>query len=171
MNLRSMLVTGAAVAAAAIGGAAIASAASSSSPSTSTSTSSGTSTSPPSGIPSRPANMPAPGTTAHEDAEKPVSGSAADKAKAAAIKAVGGGTAGAVTADFTGQGYEVTVTQANGSKVTIHLDKSFTVRPPGGPGTHDGPGGPDPTGAPSGYGPPSGSTAPNGSASTNGISG
>jgi len=80
-------------------------------------------------------NMPAPGTAAHEDAEKPVSGDAADKAKAAAVNAAGGGTAGDVTTDYFGKGYEVTVTKSDGTKVEIHLDSSFNVMgPPGGPG-------------------------------------
>ncbi|HJQ84558.1 MAG TPA: hypothetical protein VKA21_10805 [Candidatus Binatia bacterium] len=84
-------------------------------------------------------NMPAPGTAAHEDAEKPVTGEAATKAQAAAVKAVGEGTAGDVTTDYFGDGYEVTVTKSDGTKVEIHLDSSFDVMPhpmgpPGGPG-------------------------------------
>jgi hypothetical protein len=78
-------------------------------------------------------SMPAPGTAAHENHEQAVSGDAADKAKAAAVKAVGGGTAGDVTTDYFGNGYEVTVTKSDGSKVEIHLDSSFGVMgPPGG---------------------------------------
>jgi hypothetical protein len=86
---------------------------------------------------------PAHGTAAHEDAEKPVTGAAASKAQAAAVKALGGGTAGAVTTDFTGKGYETTVTKTDGSKVEVHLDSSFNVMqgrggrggpPPGQPG-------------------------------------
>ena len=77
--------------------------------------------------------MPAPGSAAHEDAEKAVTGEAADKAKAAAVKAAGGGTAGDVTTDYFGNGYEVTVTKSDGSTVEIHLDSSFEVRArPGG---------------------------------------
>ena len=77
--------------------------------------------------------MPAPGTAAHEDAEKPVTGDAAAKAKAAAVKAAGGGAAGDVTTDYFGNGYEVTVTKSDGSKSEIHLDSSFEVMsPPGG---------------------------------------
>ncbi len=80
-------------------------------------------------------NMPAPGTAAHEDHEQAVTGDAADKAKAAAIKAVGGGTAGEVTTDYFGDGYEVAVTKSDGSKVEVHLDSSFDVMgPPGGAG-------------------------------------
>jgi hypothetical protein len=71
--------------------------------------------------------MPSPGTAAHEDHEKAVTGEAADKAKAAALKAVGGGTAGDVTTDYFGNGYEVTVTQSDDSKVEVHLDSSFEV--------------------------------------------
>ena len=69
--------------------------------------------------------IPAHGSAAHEDAEKPVTGDAAIKAKAAAVKAVGSGTAGAVTTDFPGTGYEVTVTKSDGSTVEVHLDSSF----------------------------------------------
>jgi len=74
------------------------------------------------------------GTAAHEDAEKPVTGSAASKAQAAAVKSVGGGTAGSVTTDFHGDGYEVKVTKADGSTVEVHLDSSFNVQGRGGPG-------------------------------------
>ena len=58
----------------------------------------------------------------------------ATKAQAAAVKSVGSGTAGDVTSDFTGGGYEVTVTKADGTKVEVHLDSNFSVRmgPPGG---------------------------------------
>jgi hypothetical protein len=77
-----------------------------------------------------------PGTAAHEDAEKPVTGDDAAKAQAAAVKAVGEGTAGDVTTDYFGKGYEVTVTKSDGSKVEIHLDSSFQVMQhgPGGRG-------------------------------------
>jgi hypothetical protein len=88
--------------------------------------------------------MPAHGTAAHEDAEKAVTGAAATKAQAAAVKAVGGGTAGVVTTDFTGNGYEVTVTRSDGSKVEVHLDSSFNaMQRPGGRGgvPSGGPGG------------------------------
>jgi hypothetical protein len=77
-----MLVTGAAVAAAAVGGGAIANAATSSS----SSTASTAGQAPPA------FSGPAHGTAAHEDAEKPVTGAAAAKAQASAVKLVGGGT-------------------------------------------------------------------------------
>lgn len=81
-------------------------------------------------------NMPAPGTSSHEDAEKAVTGDAATKAQAAAAKAAGGGTAGDVTTDYFGNGYEVTVTKSDGTAVEYHLDSSFNVmaRPQGRPG-------------------------------------
>ncbi len=112
----------AAITGAAVGGAAIAGAATSGN---------GTATA----GPSRPAppgmrKMPAPGTAAHEAAEKPVTGEAAAKAQAAAVKAAGGGTAGDVTTDYFGNGYEVTVTQSDGTSREYHLDSNFDVMPP-----------------------------------------
>jgi hypothetical protein len=71
--------------------------------------------------------FPAHGSAAHEGAEKPVTGANATKAQAAAVKAVGSGRAGAVTTDMTQTGYELTVTKSDGSKVEVHLDKSFNV--------------------------------------------
>jgi hypothetical protein len=119
----------AALSGAAVGGAAVAGAANSNS---------GTTTVPPAASGKPPPalrNMPAPGTAAHEDHEKPVTGEAADKAQAAAVKAAGGGTAGDVTTDYFGNGYEVTVTKSDGSKVEVHLDSSFdAMGPPGGQG-------------------------------------
>ena len=80
-----------------------------------------------------PANFPAHGTAAHEDQETAVTGAAADKAKAAAVKYLGGGTAGEVTTDMTGTGFEVTVTKADGTTTEIHLDSGLNVFQ-GGPG-------------------------------------
>jgi len=119
----------AALSGAAVGGAAVAGAATSHS--SAAATPSAASGKPPPAL----RNMPAPGTAAHEDHEQAVTGDAADEAKAAAIKAVGGGTAGDVTTDYFGNGYEVTVTKSDGSEVEIHLDSSFAVMgPPGGQG-------------------------------------
>lgn len=131
----------AALAALGLGGAAIAGAATSSGTSTTTTTQ-------PATAPRGPAAFPAHGTAAHENAEKAVTGDAATKAQAAAVKSVGSGTAGAVTTDYTGNGYEVTVTKSDGTKVEVHLDSSFTVMqgpghggpPPGGPAGSAGPG-------------------------------
>jgi len=126
--IRKAVVGVAALAALALGGSAIAGAASSQT--ASSTPSSGSSTQ------ARPAfNGPAPGTAAHEDAEKPVTGAAAAKAQAAAVKSVGGGTAGPVTTDMTGKGFETTVTKTDGSKVEVHLDSSYNAMQfPGGPG-------------------------------------
>jgi len=119
----------AALTGAAVGGAAVAGAATSNS---------GTTITPPSTAGKPPPalrDMPAPGTAAHEDHETAVTGDAADKAQAAAVKAVGSGTAGDVTTDYFGKGYEVTVTKSDGTKVEVHLDSSFDVMGlPGGPG-------------------------------------
>src|SRR4051794_636774 len=122
---KKMLVTGAAFAALALGGSAIAGAASNTSTTAASSSSSTAAKSAPAG--------PAHGTAAHEDAEKAVTGSNAAKAQAAAVKSVGSGTAGAVTTDMTGDGYETTVTKSDGSKVEVHLDSSFAVMQGRGP--------------------------------------
>jgi hypothetical protein len=128
-RFKKMLLGVAACAALAAGGSAIAGAATSGTTSTTTTVASST--------PTPPANFPAHGTAAHEDAEKAVTGDAATKAQAAAVASVGSGTAGAVTTDYQGNGYEVTVTKSDGSTVEVHLDSSFAVmqgRGPGGPG-------------------------------------
>lgn len=126
-HVKKVLVGVAALAALAVGGSAIASAASSHS-ATTTSQSASTST-----VPAF--NGPAHGTAAHEDAEKAVTGAAAAEAQAAAVKLVGSGTAGAVTTDLPGTGYETTVTKADGSTVEVHLDSSFNAfQGPGGQG-------------------------------------
>ena len=122
------------VAALTVGGSAIADAATSQTTTTTPATAST-----PAVVP--PFSGPAHGTAAHEDAEKAVTGDAATKAQAAAVKAVGSGTAGAVTSDLTGTGYETTVTKADGSTVEIHLDSSFNA-------FQGGPGGPGVPGAP-----------------------
>jgi len=119
---KKVLYGSAALAAFAVGGAAIANAASSQTTTTTTT------------VPAPP-GPPLHGSAAHEDAEKPVTGDAAAKAQAAAVKAVGGGTAGDVTTDFPGSGYEVTVTKSDGASVEVHLDGSFNVlQGRGGPG-------------------------------------
>jgi hypothetical protein len=133
-QLKNLALGGMALATLALGGSAIAGAAtgsSSSSTSTATTTQASNGGGPPGGFTS--AN--APGTPAHENSEKTVTGDAASKAKAAAVAAVGGGTAGAVTGDYTNSGdYEVAVTKSDGSQVTVRLDSSFKVENHGGPG-------------------------------------
>lgn len=153
-SMRNVLAGVAALAALALGGSAIASATTSSSI-TSGSSPTGTSAT---GTPQSRPSFPAHGTAAHEDAEKPVTGAAAEKAKAAAVKSADGGSAGAVTTDFTQKGYEVTVTKSDGTKVEVHLDSSFKVMAGPGPGS-GGLGGPGAAGGPGGSGGP----APSGS--------
>jgi hypothetical protein len=123
----------AAVSGAAVGGAAVAGAATSHSGATTTAGQ----------RPPAMRNMPAHGTASHEGNEKAVTGDAATKAQAAAVKAAGGGTAGDVTTDYFGNGYEVTVTKSDGSTVEIHLDSSFNAMgrfggPPPGGAAHEG---------------------------------
>src|SRR5262249_2369430 len=127
------------LAALAVGGSALAGAATSNGTSSATTTTSTTQSS--SSAPAAPANMPAHGGAAHEDPQKAGTRPAPAQAQPAAVKAVGSGTAGAVTTDFTGNGYEVTVTKSDGTSVEIHLDSSFTAMQGFG-----GPGGPPPTG-------------------------
>ena len=137
-RLKQILVGSAALAALALGASAIAGAAAGGGSSSST-----TATPPASsggGPPPGFTAADAPGTAAHENTEKTVTGEAAAKARAAALASVGGGTAGAVTGDFRNSGaYEVAVTKTDGSHVTVRLDSSFKVEshpagPGGGPG-------------------------------------
>ena len=141
-STKKVLAGMAALAALALGGSAIAGAATSSSSSSSSSNGTSSSKTPPA------FKGPAHGTAAHEDAEKAVTGAAAEKAQAAAVKSIGSGTAGPVTTDLTGKGYETAVTKSDGTKVEVHLDSSYAVmQGPGGPGGR-GPGGPPPGQAP-----------------------
>ena len=127
-KLKNGLLVVSLMASAALGAAALAGAASNGSSTTTTtpSTQAAPTTAPP-------ANFPAHGTAAHEDQEKTVTGAAAEKAKAAAVKYLGGGTAGEVTTDMTGTGYEVTVTKSDGTTTEVHMDSSLNVFQ-GGPG-------------------------------------
>jgi len=136
-SMKKLMAGVAALAALALGASAIAGAASSST-STTSSQSASSAQAPPR------FSGPAHGTAAHEDAEKAVSGAAATKAQAAAVKSVGSGTAGAVTTDITGKGFETTVTKSDGTKVEVRLDSSYAVAQ--GPGGRGGPGGPPPAG-------------------------
>ncbi len=130
-KLKNGLLVVSLMASAALGAAALAGAASNGSSTTTTtpSTQAAPTTAPT-------ANFPAHGTAAHEDQEKAVTGAAAEKAKAAAVKYLGGGTAGEVTTDMTGTGYEVTVTKSDGTTTEVHMDSSLNVFQggPGGPG-------------------------------------
>lgn len=77
--------------------------------------------------------------------EKSVTADQAAKLKAAALKAVPGGTVYRVETDGDGDAYEAHMTKADGSLVTVKFDKNFAVvkveegMGPGGRG-HGGPG-------------------------------
>jgi hypothetical protein len=146
--IKKVLVGIAGLAALALGGSALAGATTSHSGSGMPQTTSGAS-SPPA------FRGPRPGTAAHEDAEKPVTGAAAAKARAAAVKNVGSGSAGSVTTDMTGKGFETTVTKSDGTKIEVHLDSSYDVsHGPGGPGRPGARGGWGARGGPPPGGPP-----------------
>jgi uncharacterized membrane protein YkoI len=132
-NLWKFVAGAAALLAFALGGAAIASAGAGSKAGAKAATST-TAT-----RPARPARTP----------ETPLTGDTLAKASAAAIAKVGGTVDAATTENdgtIAGATYEVHVTKADGSHVTVILDTSFLVvsvepgRPHGGPG--HGPGGP-----------------------------
>jgi len=62
------------------------------------------------------------------EADEQVTGAAADRASAAAIKAAGGGSATEVEiADEGDSGYEVEVKRPNGTFVEVALDRAFKV--------------------------------------------
>jgi uncharacterized membrane protein YkoI len=80
------------------------------------------------------------------DSEEQVTGPEADKAKSAAIAAVGGGTLTEVERDDgygTSGVYEVEVTRDDGSQVEVHLDGDYNVvgqqADEDGPNDKDGP--------------------------------
>jgi hypothetical protein len=59
--------------------------------------------------------------------ETPLTGADAEKAEAAALKAVPGATIDRVETDADGAVYEAHVTKADGTKVTVKFDKDFNV--------------------------------------------
>ena len=73
------------------------------------------------------AGAPDPARMSHGPGETLLTGSAADKAKAAALAAVPGATVIRVETDSGGAQYEAHLTKADGSEVTVKLDSSFTV--------------------------------------------
>ena len=63
-----------------------------------------------------------------DDGDATVSGSAADKAKAAALQITNGGSANSVERDSeNGATYEVEVTMADGSTVDVRLDQTYDL--------------------------------------------
>ena len=76
------------------------------------------------------------GHTANGITETLLTGDTATQAKAAALKAVPGGTVERVETDAEGAKYEAHVTKSDGSEVTVKMDASFKVT-----GTESGHGG------------------------------
>jgi hypothetical protein len=65
-------------------------------------------------------------TGALDDGDAGITGSAAERAKSAALAITGGGTANAVERDSEkGATYEVEVTRKDGTTVDVRLDESF----------------------------------------------
>jgi hypothetical protein len=122
--LQKIAISGALVGASIAGGALGASMVGSANAQTTSTTASSSTESPSAGAQ---ASFPAHGSAEHEAAEKAVTGDTATKVQDAAVKAAGGGTAGDVTTDYSGTGYEVTVTKSDGTQVEYHLDSSFNV--------------------------------------------
>lgn len=87
------------------------------------------------------------GTPPQRPDEKVLTGSDAEKAKAAALKAVPGATVIRVETDADGAAYEAHLRRSDGTLVTVKMDKSFTVTGTeagmgeGGPGHGGAPGG------------------------------
>jgi hypothetical protein len=63
----------------------------------------------------------------HRGDETPLTGTDAEKARAAALKAVPGATIDRVETDADGAVYEAHLTRPDGSKATVKFDKDFTV--------------------------------------------
>lgn len=67
------------------------------------------------------------GATGAGDNEKPITGSALDKASAAALAHTGGGKVSDTEVGDEEGFYEVEVTRSDGSQVDVHLDRGFNV--------------------------------------------
>ncbi len=119
---RTWLIVGAAAIGAAVGGAGIANAATTSSSSAAgTSSAAASSTNPP----ANPAANPA--TLSHGPGETLLTGTTADKVKAAALAADPGATIIRVETDSAGSPYEAHITKADGTQVTLKIDANFKV--------------------------------------------
>ena len=145
------LAVGAATIGAGVGGAALAGAA------TNTSAPAVSSTAPSSSAAAA-QTAPNPATMTHGPGETLLTGTTADKVKAAALAAVPGATVIRVETDAQGSPYEAHLTKADGTQVTVKVDANFKVTT-----TEAGFGG-GPHGGAQG-GPQGGSPAPSGSVS------
>jgi hypothetical protein len=75
-----------------------------------------------------------------DDGDHDITGPAADQARAAAVKAVPGTTAGEVESE-TNEGaavYGVIVTKSDGTKLEVHLDKNYRFLGTEAPDSDDG---------------------------------
>ena len=112
------LIVSAAALGAAIGGAGIANAATTGSSSTTT---------PSAATPSSGTPAADPATLSHGPGETLLTGTTAEKVKAAALAAVPGATIIRVETDSAGSPYEAHVTKADGTRATVKIDASFKV--------------------------------------------
>jgi uncharacterized membrane protein YkoI len=69
------------------------------------------------------------GATGGDDdaTERPITGSALDRASAAALQHTGGGRVTGTEAGDEEGAYEVEITRSDGSQVDVHLDRAFEV--------------------------------------------
>jgi hypothetical protein len=126
---RAWIVTGALAVGAAAGAAGVANAASGSSNATTAApafVANGHPAQPPNGAMPKGA-MGNPAAMSHGPGETLLTGSSAAKAKAAALAAVPGATVVRVETDSAGAAYEAHLKKADGSYVTVKLDRSFKV--------------------------------------------
>ena len=137
------LAVGAATIGAGVGGAALAGAATNTSAPASTVAASSSSAAPTQAAPN-------PATVTHGPGETLLTGTTADKVKAAALAAVPGATVIRVETDSQGSPYEAHLTKSDGTQVTVKVDANFKVTATEsgfGGGPH---GGPAPSGSVSG---------------------
>ena len=132
-RVRTLLVTGALMTGAAAGAAGIANAASGGS-------SSGSQATAPQGAPPG-----SPADVAHGPGETLLTGTTAQRVRAAALKAAPGASVVRVETDSDGSTYEAHLRKSDGSYVTVKVNASFAVT-----ATDDGFGGPPPGGSPQG---------------------
>jgi hypothetical protein len=81
----------------------------------------------PAGAPQQGASGAPTGAPKQRSDEKVLTGTDAEKAKAAALKAVPGATIDRVETDADGAVYEAHLTKSDGSKATVKFDKDFNV--------------------------------------------
>ena len=150
---KAMLIVGMAAVGAGIGGAGIANAATNGSSATTAATSASSSAASSTAKPADPA------TVAHGPNETLLTGTTADKVKAAALAANPGATIIRVETDSAGSPYEAHIKKADGTEATVKVDANFKVTSTesgfGGGPAGQGPRGGGPSAGASGTGTPS----------------